>query len=238
MKKFVKLFIFLIGNIFISQVYAKNPNKGIPINVAGIVFDSKTLLPLQNVNIYDERGDYVAKTDAKGYFIGKLLGDRSNNSVKFKIKLEKKKYQNFTQTENWADNQKEQININYYFGIKKTSESSVVDSFSSFFLSKDISFKNISNNFEIVLEKLRFKNTINNLKKDNQNSFFEINESYYLISDTGWLKLESPKSLINIDLSKKIIAENINISLKRKEIKDIVNTEDGEVRIVTYKGEK
>lgn len=236
MKKFVNLFIFLIGNIFISQVYAKNPNKDIPINVAGIVFDSKTLLPLQNVSIYDERGEYVAKTDANGYFTGKLLGYRSNNSIKFKIKLEKKGYLNFTQTENWADSQKAQINVNYYFGIKKTGESSEVESFSQFFLSKENSFKSVSNNLKSVLEKIDFKNAINNLRKDNQNSFFEFNNSYYLISDTGWIKLDSSKIFINID-SKKITAEDINSNLKRSEIKDILHTENGEIRIVTYKGE-
>ncbi|WP_346983915.1 hypothetical protein [Chryseobacterium sp. POE27] len=237
MKKIVNLFIFLIGNIFISQIYAKCPTNDISINIAGIVFDSKTLLPLQDVNIYDEKGEHIAKTDTKGYFKGKLKGDRSNNSLKFKIRLEKKGYLKFTQTENWADSQKEQININYYFGMTKTNEPSEAESFSQFFLSRDNSFEAISNGLNKVLEKIKFRNTINNLRKENQNSFFELDHSYYIISDTGWLKLDSPQTSIIVD-SKKIISKDINSYLKRSEIRDIIHTENGEIRIVTYKGGK
>lgn len=235
MKNFVQIFIFFIGFLFISEGHAKRPIENMIINVGGIIFDSKTLLPVENVNIYDEQEGLIAITDAKGYFTGKIQYNKSNGGIKFKIKVEKKEYVLFTQVENWADSKKEHINVNYYFGIRKSRDSSEVDSFSQFYLSNDTSFKSVSNKFENVLEKLKFNNTIKNFKKENQNSFFEINKSYYLISDTGWLKLDSSKSLININLLKKIPAENINSSLKRQEIKDIIHTEDGEIQIVTYK---
>ncbi|WP_326982459.1 hypothetical protein VUJ46_20105 [Chryseobacterium sp. MYb264] len=234
MKNFVKIFIFLIGILFISEGYTKCPTKDMIINIGGIIFDSKTLLPIESAKVYNEQGGLIATTDTNGYFSGKLQYNRSNNGIKFKIRIEKKGYLLFTQSENWADTKKEEINVNYYFGIKKSRESSE-DSFSQFYLSNDISFKSVSNNFKSVIEKLKFNNTINSFKKGNQNSFFEIDESYYLISNTGWLKLESPKSLININSSKKIPAENINSHLKRHEIKDILHTENGEIKIVTYK---
>lgn len=239
MKNYLKLFfILLIGNVFLPKVYAKHPSNVVTINITGIVFDSKTLLPLENVDIYNEQGDFVTKTDDKGYFVGKIKSNSSNGSLKFKIRLEKKEYLTFTQSENWADSQKEQININYFFGIRKGSDSSEVDSFSQYFLNNDNSFNSVSTNLESVLQKLKFNNTINVIKKENQNSFFEINKSYYLVSDTGWLKLDSPESLINIDLDEKVQAKNINHSLQRKNIKDILHTESGEIKIVTYKYEK
>lgn len=236
MKNFVTVFIFLIGNIFLSQVYASQPEKEKVINVSGIVFDSKSLLPIESVSIYNEKGDVIAKTDSRGYFIGKLQC-AGKEGIKFKIKLEKKGYISFTQTENWADFKKGSINTIYYFGIKKADETSDVEPFSQFIFSSDLSFKSASNNFENVLEKLRFNKTINNLRNSGQKSFFEINNSYYLISDTGWIKLESPKSLIYIDALKKISAENINSTIQRKDIKDILHTDEGEIKITTYKVE-
>ncbi|WP_431611414.1 hypothetical protein [Chryseobacterium sp. 'Rf worker isolate 10'] len=234
MKNFVTVFIFLIGNIFLSPVYASQPENEKIINIAGIVFDSKSLLPIENVDIYNEKGDVIAKTDSKGYFIGKLQYT-NKEGIKFKIKLGKKGYLPFTQTENWAEFTKGSINTIYYFGIKKADEASDIDSFSQFIFSSDLSFASAVNNFENVLEKLRFNQTISNLRKSGQNSFFEINNSYYLISDTGWIKLESPKSLIYIDPLKKISAENLNSTIQRKDIKDILHTDDGEIKITTYK---
>lgn len=234
MKNFVTVLIFIVGNLFFSNVYAHQQEKEKIINVAGIVFDSKSLLPLENVDIFNEQGDIIAKTDDKGYFKGKLQY-ANKEGIKFKIKLEKKGYLSFTQTENWADFQKESINTIYSFGIKKTSDASDVDSFSQSTFSSDLSFKSAFNNFENTVEKLRFNNSINDLRKSSQKSFFDINNSYYLISNTGWIKLQSPKDSIYIDRLKKIPAENINSAIQRKDIKDILHTDSGEINITTYK---
>lgn len=237
MKILLKLFLVLVGNIFFSQLYAQKPTMDLRIIVAGVVFDSETLLPVQNVNVYDGKGEYMAKSDEKGYFIGQMLGTKSNNSVAFKMKLEKKGYLTFTQTENWADNQKKEINVNYYFGIKKAGKLSDAESSSHYLLNENNSFESVSKNFENVLKKLNLEIAIKNLRKNNQSSFFEFNNTYYLVSDTGWIKLDSSKALINVN-SRKITAEEINSSLKRSEIRDILHTESGEIKLVTYKNGK
>ena len=60
------------------------------INLAGLIVDSKSLLPIENANIYDEKGNFVATTDVKGYFKGHLnlpIKDKINFKIVFLLLL-------------------------------------------------------------------------------------------------------------------------------------------------------
>jgi len=220
MKKILSFFSYtlILGVVMlISKSYA-NPlqNKTMrTINLAGLVVDSKSLLPVDNANIYDEEGVLIATTNSKGYFKGHL-NYPNQGEIHFKIKISKNGYHSYVQKENWA-NLTNSINAVYYFGIKQqNTDSNSYKAFSELNFNNDSSYENVYNNFHKIEEKNNFNNKIEIAKSGNENVFFKIDDSVYLISNTGWLKLKSNDDLISIDGNKTIVASKVNKILKRK----------------------
>lgn len=222
MKKILSFFSYtlILGVvILISKSYA-NPlqNKTMrTINLTGLIVDSESLIPIDNANIYDEKGVLIATTNSKGYFKGDL-NYPSQGEIHFKIKIAKDGYQSYIQKENWA-NLTSNINAVYYFGIKRqNTDSNSHKAFSELNFYDDTSYENVYNNFHKVEEKNNFNRKIEIAKIGNENVFFKIGDSVYLISNTGWLKLKSNNDLISINGNKMIVASKINTILKRKDV--------------------
>lgn len=224
MKKILKTFSLISMILFISNLYAnKIQNKNMRVlNVAGLIVDSKSLLPLENSKIFDEKGTLIAKTDAKGYFKGKV-NCAKEGPISFTMRIEKNGYSSFTQKENWGDLHGTINNI-YYFVIKKENDND--RSFSKLISNKkDISYDAVSLGFKDIVAQVSFQNTIESVKKGNDAVYFKIGDEYYLISNTGWLKLNSPNDNVSINGEKIVVASEINTILSRDIIK-IMSTSD------------
>lgn len=219
--RFIFSLVLILGIGLFSKNYANTLQKNNmrTINLAGLIVDSKSLLPIENANIYDEKGNFVATTDVKGYFKGHLnlpIKDKIN----FKIEVKKDGYISYCQKENWGD-LGNNLNVVYYFGITQYSENSKNNLAFSELISnkKDISYNAVSNGFQKIIEKITFNKEVEIAKSGNENVFLKVNDYYYLISNTGWLKLNSKDDIIFIDKNKEVIASEVNSVLKRKDIK-------------------
>ncbi|GEN75799.1 carboxypeptidase-like regulatory domain-containing protein [Chryseobacterium hagamense] len=201
------------------------------IEVAGLVVDAANLNALENAQLYDEKGLLIATTDAKGYFTGKI-NHSGDGPVHFKIRVKKKGYTTFVQTENWG-NLGNVIRSTYYFGIIQ-KDSRAGNSFSEMTSNKDSSFDSVLSGFRAVKEKLDFKNKLEAAKSNNQKVFFEIGYEYYLINNGGWLKISSPEEPISTDGKRMVRASEINSLVKRSQIKGMTPVDSKEFSYEIY----
>jgi len=233
MKIYKKLLIILISGIALN-LNAKTIKKTAimrNINIAGLIVDSQTLLPVEGAVIYDEKNNALATTNLNGYFQA-TLNIIDGGEIKFKLLVEKLGYQSFNQKERWAD-LKGNLNAIYYFGLRNSSSSS--KAFSELVSNKrDLSYPAVKDSFSSVKEKIDFQKSIESAKIGNENLFFEIGKESYLISSTGWLKINNPDDIISINGKKKIPAKDINSQLKRNEVKKMSPTESKEAPFEVY----
>ena len=211
----------------------KAPSGNTIVNIAGLILDAKTLVPVPEATVYDEQNNPLAVTDANGFFRAKLniITDRE---VNFTLIVKKAGYRVYTQKEHWA-NLGSHISVTYYFGMQNTVGSS--KPFSEFVMNENSdSYEDVKKGFDKVKLKIDFDNKIEEAKIGNDNLFFEIDQSYYLISKTGWLKLTSADDPVLINGKKSTIAREINSSVKRSNVKTMTTSEnkDFPFRIFTY----
>lgn len=154
----------------------KRIEKARMIEAFGLVVDAGNLNALENATLYDEKGLWIATTDSRGYFKGKVeyVGEVV---ILFKITVQKRGYQSFVQTENWG-NIGNAIRCTFYFGITQSGSP-----FSEMILNKDLSFDSVMAGFKAVSGKTDFSKKIETAKKDNQQIFFKIGPEYYLINN-------------------------------------------------------
>lgn len=186
------------------------------IEIAGLVVDAADSNTLENAKLYDEKGLLIATTDSRGYFMGKI-NYPGEGPVHFKIRVEKKGYTTFIQTENWG-NLQSHLHSTYYFGIKRKNNKSS-NTFSEMTFNKDFSIDSVLTGFKAVQEKIDFKNKLEAVKNNNQEVFFRINGKYYLINNSGWLEIASPDDKISIEEKRIVRASEINSLIKRSQIK-------------------
>ena len=234
MKKIFNL-IVLLCVIFSMSLNASEKEKRIEkakiVEIAGLVVDAGNLNALENAKLYDEKGLLIATTDSKGYFTGKV-NYSGKGAVRFKIKVERKGYKSFIQTENWG-NIGNHIRSTYYFGITQKS-SRIANAFSEMTSTKNASFDSVLSGFSAIKEKLDFKNKLEAAKNNNQKVFFEIGSEYYLINNGGWLRISSPEELISIDKNRIVKASEINSLIKKKQIKGMSPSESKEYSYEIY----
>ncbi len=214
-------FILMLCLVLYAPLNASELRKSLEepefVQVAGIVVNAGNLDPLENVTVYDESGKIIGKTDVKGYFTGKVKYS-GKEAIQFKIKIEKSGYKSFIQKENWG-NLENGTSCMYYIGLEKKDGSNSDKAFSEMILQKDISYNSVLSGFVAVKEKQQFNRKIEELKKDNQHVFFEINHEYYLINNGGWLKISSSEDRILIDKKTNVKASEVNSIIKRKQVK-------------------
>ena len=235
MKKSLRIFLCLFWAVTFGTPVSATTGKPLflrTVHVAGIITDAASFSPIDNAKVYDDKGLLIASTDAKGYFNG-TFRIAAEGEVRFRIKIEKKGYSSFTQTEHWAD-YGNSVSGMYYIGMKAAKSAAGIKAFSEMRPGRNLSYDSVYEELKHVKDKIRMDNTLEAAKAGNQHIFFTVNSSYYLMSDTGWLKLNSPDELVSIDGQQPVKASAVNLLLKRKQIRRMMPSEDGALSYELY----
>lgn len=231
MKTSLRIFLCLFWAVtFGMQVSATTgrPSFLRTVHIAGIITDAASFSPLDNAKVYDDKGSFIASTDATGYFNG-TFRIAAEEEVRFRIKIEKKGYFSFVQTEHWADSGNS-VSGMYYIGMKAVKSAAGIKAFSEMKPGMDLSYESTYEGLQHIKDKIRIESTLETAKAGNQHIFFTVNGSYYLMNDTGWLKLNSPDELVSIDGQQPVKASAINPLLTRKQIKRMSPSESKEYK--------
>jgi BlaR1 peptidase M56 len=188
------------------------------INATGLIVDSETLLPLNNAELYDDDNKLLGKTNTDGFFDIEF-GVNKEGEIRFKFFVKKDGYAKFTQGEHWGD-LNDNLNATYYFGLGKKWSSS--EPFSELVTGKKYtSYDEIQKKFSFVKDDLDFEKKIEIAKKNNSLLVHKIDNDYYLISDSGWIKMNSENDKIIVNGDKIFSANEINSQIKRSRVKGI-----------------
>jgi hypothetical protein len=178
------------------------------------VVDSETMMPVVAAEVFDDNNKLLGKTDSKGFF--KISFDvESEGEIYFKLFVKKEGYKNFSQQEHWGDLQGD-IGASYCFGLRKNGSNS--ESFSEL-LPKNTSYDDLKDELVTIQQERDFEKKIEAAKRNNNNIFFKIDNDYYLINNSGWIKLNSENDKVLINGNKIYIASEINSHVKRSTVK-------------------
>lgn len=203
------------------------------VTVAGLIVDAITRAPLADAKVYGETGNFIASTDSRGYFKGTVSNLR-RGPVRFSIKIEKEGYSSFTQKEHWAD-MGDDISAIYYFGLEKKAGGKRNKAFSELISrTKDTSYASVVSGFSKFEEQLNFRDGLEAAKEGNEKVFITIGDQYFLVNDSGWILLTSPKDKISVDGKRIVTASEINSKLKRKQIRRMTPSESKDFSFEVY----
>ena len=225
-------FVLVIGMVFstASQNETKRAKKR-NINIAGIVIDAKTLEPIKEAKIYDANDKVLTTTNKDGYFKTNIEYFKAGE-IEFTFGIEKEGYFYFEQKEHWGD-LGNKMNASYYIGLQhKHLEAEAFSKLIS--ISGNISYKSIKKNFTTIKKRADFNNKVAIAKKGNDKVFFEIDTNFYLINDTGWIKIYAKDNLISINGEKNVPANKINALIKRKDIIKMTPTDSQKASFVIF----
>lgn len=202
--------------------YSKNHNQR-KIQLGGLIMDSETLKPLANAEFRDGNGNVLSTTDKNGYY-NVALQVSAEGELIFDFSLYKEGYQPLHQKERWG-NLPGKIGSSYYFGLKKEgSESKEISELGG--LTTNLSYEAILSQYAPIKARIAFNQKINSIRKNNQQTVIEIDQDYYLINNTGWIKLNSPKELIIINDKKIVPASELNKHVYRNEVTGMTPLEE------------
>lgn len=215
---FYTLTFLLLFSFLPSTSYCKTRK----INISGIVIDAESLNPLENANLFDSNENLIGVSDSKGYYRG-IIETNEIGEITFKIKVKKAGYNSFIQNEHWG-NLSGELNATYYFGLKSNSLKSTFP-FSELFTNiSNNTYESVKSGLEVVLEKLNFEKKIENLKKGNNHIFFNLDGKFYVVSNTGWIEINSENNHILLNGKKDVLANDLNNLLGRNKIKNMSTT--------------
>ena len=206
------------------------------INLAGIVVDADNLTPVAGANIYDTfSGKLLTKTDENGYFQSNLEISPTGE-IDFGFKIENENYNALSHKEHWGPwpGNREAV---YYIGLKDPNGK--VPAFSELSASgSGTSYESALEGLNFVKEKLNKKISFNKKMKralmGNQDSFIEVDGNYYIVSNSGWLAINSDQDLIWVNQNELIKAEKMNTLLQRKDIGNMSTIVAKETAAVIY----
>ena len=210
---FVAILLFFIPALLLANTYNRMTRN---IDIAGLVVDSKTLLPIEGAGIFGADEKLLGKTDVRGYF--KIsLSFMADGEMRFKLKIIKKGYNNIMQSEHWGSlpgNTKALM----YFGLDKGSGS---NSFSKLVNKAigDLDYHITLEHFDQVKIARTFDNKLSAAKAGNQDVLVKVDDKFYIVDETGWIAITSDKDSILINKKQLVIADKINGIVKRKNIK-------------------
>jgi len=200
-----------------SNTIAKHRKEGDKrtIELAGLIFDSETILPIKNVEIYNSGGDLIATSDEKGYYKAQIEVFNPGELF-FNFSLRKNGYKTLVQNEHWGD-LSGKIRSSFYFGLQKHNSNS--SEFSELVIAnKNLSYESALNSFSTIKDHINFDKEIDRLRKGNQDVFMQVYETYYIVNNTSWIKLNSKQDLIAINDDKIIPVNKLNDFIGRNEI--------------------
>ena len=209
---FVAILLFFTPTLLLASTHNRMTRN---IDIAGLVVDSKTLLPIEGADIFGADEKLLGKTDVRGYF--KIsLSFMADGEMRFKLKIIKKGYNNIMQSEHWGSlpgNTKALM----YFGLDKGSGS---NSFSKLVNKAigDLDYHNTLEHFDEVKIARTFDNKLSAAKAGNQDVLVKVDNKFYMVDETGWIAISSDKDSILINKKQLVIADQLNGTIKRKDI--------------------
>lgn len=226
--------VVLLSILTTTQIFAKKRG-GVTrnINIAGLVVDSKTLQPIEAADIFGADEQLLGKTDAKGYY-NITLNFPADGEMKFKLKVSKKGYNNIIQSEHWG-NLSNGAKALMYFGLDKTGASGS-DSFSKLVNNSitDLGYNNVLKNFDSVKAGKTFDNKLTEAKAGNQDVLIKVDDKLYIVDKTGWIAISSNKDSILINNKQLVIADQLNSTIKRKDVKSMTPLNAKNTRFAIY----
>lgn len=200
----------------IPKVGVINSIKTRNVNTTGLIVDSETLLPLNDAELYNGKNQLLGKTNADGFF-NIAFDVNKEGEIRFKLLVKKDGYTKFLQEEHWGDLQ-DNLNANYYFGLEKkwTNAKSFSELVGG---NKQLTYDEMKKGFSSVKGELDFEKKIENVKKNNSLLVHKIDNDYYLISDSGWIKMNSENDKIIVNGDKIFSANEINAQIKRSRVR-------------------
>ena len=185
------------------------------VEIAGLVLDSESLRPLEDADIFDLKGNLLAKTDARGYF--KVRFDLlAEGELFFDLAIQKDNYKTLVQKEHWG-NLPGKIESLFYFGLKKKASENLELS-QLVTKTPDLSLKTVLSKFPPIKTSFQFEKQLAELRKNNQHVLFEIGGNFYLVNDLSYIKINSKEDPITINNSKVVRASEVNDLIKRSQI--------------------
>ncbi|RIV73692.1 M56 family metallopeptidase [Flagellimonas aequoris] len=194
------------------------------IELAGLVIDSETLLPLENATILGTDGQILSKTDNRGYYTVEL--EVSNpGEIYFDFSVAKEGYNSIAQKEHWGDLQGN-ISSAMYFAMRQ-KKSSAKELSSLVTNPKNLDYETILTSYNRVKEDFEFHKKMDEAKRGNQNVFMQVEGQYYLVGDS-WIKLNSKDDLVMVDGKTILPAFKLNKTIKRNQITGMTPLEAGQ----------
>lgn len=71
-------------------------------------------------------------------------------------------------------------------------------------------------------------------KEGNEKVSIQLNNHFYIINDFGWLQIDSDQDLISVNDKKNIVASQLNATVKRKDIKDMIPIVSKDAKFAVY----
>ncbi|MFA6246011.1 MAG: hypothetical protein WC615_03660 [Mucilaginibacter sp.] len=214
-KQILTIAFALLLNAF-SFASAKSPEVR-DINIAGLIFNSETLSPIDSATIYDSGNNILGTTDKNGYFKVTISYNKPGE-IYFGLRIVKHGFQKFIRREHWG-NLSGKISSIMYFGLNGSAAKAFSSSPNSIANSNDLSYDNVLRNFDKVKEEKTFNDKLAKAKADNQDVFIQIDNQFYLVNNTGWIKLTSETDLVAIDKKNTVAANKLNTVIKRNSVK-------------------
>lgn len=193
------------------------------VELAGIIVDSETLLPLENVTLSGSDGKILSKTDNNGYYHieFEIL---SSGEIYFDFYVNKEGYNPITQKEHWG-NLQGNVGSAMYFALqqKKSDATQLTSMITS---PKNLDYETVLTNYDKVEETFKFHKKLEEAKRGNQNVFIPLDGAYYLVND-GWIRIKSKNDLVMVDNKTIVPAFKLNQSIKRNQIIGMTPLEAG-----------
>lgn len=185
------------------------------VEIAGLILDSETMKPISGAALKNENGEELAFTNSSGYFRGRVQRQSDDEEVAFSFIISKDGYEQFLQKEHWGAI--ENPSAAFFIGLKP--KGSEAESFSEMDTDiSDLSIGTVAEAFEDIKGDIDFEKEVESAKRGNEKIFFEIKGAYYIVNNSGWIKLQSSQDKIIINKEKVVSADKLNSVLKRDDV--------------------
>lgn len=193
------------------------------IELAGIIVDSETLLPIENASIMKSDGQILTKTDNNGYYHVEFE-ILTSGEIYFDLSVIKKGYNPILQKEHWG-NLQGKIGSAMYFALQQTKSNA--DELSTLVANtKNLDYGTILKSYNKVEADFIFRKKLKKAKKGNQNVFIQLDGGYFLVNDS-WIRLKSKNDLVIIDDKTILPAFKLNEVIKRNQVTGMTPLEAG-----------
>ncbi|GEM_PF-585933 len=206
----MKNLLSIITFCFLTSIVFGQEHLNKTTRIYGVVIDSESYLPIKDVKIsYNNK--VLTSTNKDGFFESDINFNSSSRDG-LKVTFSKSGFNNINSIEKWEPSMYKN-GVNYLVGLKSGNNKGFTDVSPG-----DLSYDQTIDKLEDIKKKKHFKDRLAQIRLNNENSFFEIDEHYYILSNTHWLEVGSPEDSIRLNDSKPILAKELNSVIKRSQI--------------------